>query len=216
MLAQEPGVREAVGLAVVALPLAVAAGLSPSTGARVLGIAADARPLAARGLAEVVHEPFEPRYEARPVREVQGALVGLGDLAQFGKGVDVQKRFEKGLVGIGLFGSHVSVVEDDAKEKVHAWGSAGFFCEQVRVVGLYLVKRRVVGRTNDFRVVLALVPELLVDSVVKVVQPAVGGLSVLEVARHEFDGAFTAEAAGENVLLGEKNSFFAGQVFGGD
>jgi len=209
-------VREAVGLAVVALPLAVAAGLSPSTGARVLGVAADARPLATRGLAEVVHQPFEPPYEARPVREVERALVGLGDLAQLGKGVDVQKRFEKGPVRIGLFRSHVSVVEDDAKEKVHAWGSAGLFREQVLVVGLYLVKRRIVGRANDFRVVLALVPELLVDPIVKVVQPAVGGLSVFEVARHELDSAFTTEAAGENVLLGEKESFFAGQVFGGD
>jgi len=212
--------RELIRPPVLPLLLAVSAGFSAVTRARVLRVPPNARPPAAGRLAKLPHHLFEPSDQRPAIREIERVLIFFRNVSQLCERVDVQQCLKKVAVCLRLFGGHIDVliVENHAEQKVHTWRYSWLFRQKVSIVGLNFAERRICGRANHAGVGSALVSEFLVYAVMQIVEPSVGGFAILEIARHEFHGAFAAETAGKDVLLSNEEAFLirSGQIFGGD
>jgi hypothetical protein len=128
--------------------------------------------------------------------------------------IHFQKSVEKVTVSLGLFWRYVFVVVDNAEEEVHPGRNVGRFLKQIKIVLLYIGKFGIRRWTNDLGVVDTLVAEFLVHAVVEIVQPFISRFAVLEIAGHECYRTFSAETTWENVLLGDKDIFLIGKIFG--
>jgi hypothetical protein len=194
--------RDPERLAVIPLPLAVAAGFS--TIARTLDISVTPihpldrreKSLRSSGGAQLFHQAVHPPNNVTLRFHGQVFQVLAVYLTKRGVRIHITQRSEKLLVYLVAVRG---VIERNTEEEVHARGSAGSFLGEHLVVRLDVRELGIGWRTNHALVRLALSPQLCIHLVVDVVEPFLG-ISVRRILLHELARTLAAKTAGEGIF----------------